>query len=518
VSTHVPLIRRVARSIARPIGASISGRLGGYRHRFNVVDDRAPLRLERPSSVAVIGGGLAGIAAASTLAGRGFAVTMLEKAPRIGGKIGGERIEVDGAPYELDHGFHAFFRQYYNLNTFLETIGVRKELVPIADYTIVDRDGRRWSFGDVQTVPGLNLLDLAGKDLYKIGDVVFGPARERMNAFLEFDRERTFAALDDTSFAAFAEVARLPERLRRVFTIFARAFFAEDDRLSAAEVVKAFHFYYLSHDHGLLYDYPAASYADGVIAAIERHLASLDVRVVTGTSVQTIEPVGSGFAVDGVRFDDVVIATPAREARALALRSPGLCAACPPTIERLAGLKSGQRYAVLRLWIDRDIPEDLPAFVTTERIRLLDAVAAYHRVTRVDADWVGRHGGAVLELHSYAVPDAFGDDAEIGAALRAELVRFFPELSGMTVRLEHLRVRGDFTALHVGMAARRPSTRTEHARLHLAGDWVSLPIPAMLMEGAFSSGLFAANAILQREKLRESPIATVPLRGLLARP
>jgi isorenieratene synthase len=159
----------------------------------------------------------------------------------------------------------------------------------------------------------------------------------------------------------------------------------------------------------------------------------------------------------------------------------------------------------------------LPAFVTTERFRLLDAVAAYHRVTPDDAEWVRRNGGSVLELHSYAVPDAFGGDAEIGSAMREELVRFFPELAGMNVRREHLRVREDFTALHVGMAAGRPGTRTEHERLALAGDWVALPIPAMLMEGAFSSGLFAANAILARERLRESPIDTVPLRGLLAR-
>jgi isorenieratene synthase len=98
----------------------------------------------------------------------------------------------------------------------------------------------------------------------------------------------------------------------------------------------------------------------------------------------------------------------------------------------------------------------------------------------------------------------------------AELLRFFPELEGMELRCEHLRVRDDFTALHAGMAASRPGTDTEHPHLVLAGDWVSLPIPAMLMEGAFSSGLYAANAILRREGLREVPIDSVPLRGLLA--
>jgi carotenoid phi-ring synthase / carotenoid chi-ring synthase len=516
MSPRLSLIRRVAKTIAGPLGGSIAGRLGGYRQRFNNVDAAAPRKLETRRAVAVIGGGLAGIATASTLAQRGFSVTLFEKAPRIGGKIGGERIAVEGADYELDHGFHAFFRQYYNLNAFLDALGARKAMRPISDYTIVERGGSLWSFGDVQTTPGINLLDLAGKDVYNLAEVVFGPSRRHLNAFLEFERRHTFDALDSTSFAELAERAQLPDRLRRLFTIFARAFFAEDDRLSAAEVVKAFHFYYLSHDHGLLYDYPTDSYAESLIAVIEAHLRAVGVTLATGRTIGRVQQAGACFAVDGVPFDDVVIATPACEARALAMRSPGLRAACPLATRRLAALGQGQRYAVSRIWLDKDIRKDVPPFVSTERTHLLDAVAAYHRTTEADASWVRQNGGSVLELHSYAVPDDIVGDAEIGRAMRAELVTFFPELAGMTVKLEHLRVRDDFTALHRGMAADRPATETDHPRVTLAGDWVSLPIPAMLMEAAFSSGLFAANAILRREGLQEEPIDTVPLRGLLA--
>jgi isorenieratene synthase len=44
-----------------------------------------------------------------------------------------------------------------------------------------------------------------------------------------------------------------------------------------------------------------------------------------------------------------------------------------------------------------------------------------------------------------------------------------------------------------------------------------LPLPAMLMEAAVTSGLAAANAILRQEGVREEPVYSVPLRGLLAR-
>ena len=51
----------------------------------------------------------------------------------------------------------------------------------------------------------------------------------------------------------------------------------------------------------------------------------------------------------------------------------------------------------------------------------------------------------------------------------------------------------------------------------VCGDWVKLPVPAMLMEAACSSAHFAVNAIFRREGLREEPIFTVPEKGLFAR-
>lgn len=77
-------------------------------------------------------------------------------------------------------------------------------------------------------------------------------------------------------------------------------------------------------------------------------------------------------------------------------------------------------------------------------------------------------------------------------------------------------MRDDFTAFHTGLHADRPETLTEDEALLLAGDWVKLPIPAMLMEAAFVSGLYAANAILAREGLRRHAIDAVAPRGVLA--
>ena len=129
----------------------------------------------------------------------------------------------------------------------------------------------------------------------------------------------------------------------------------------------------------------------------------------------------------------------------------------------------------------------------------------------------GSSYSALLHRVSYALTSAAPDEAAVRAALRPELDHFFPALKGAAILHEHLQVRSDFTALHVGMRSQRPGVESKVKGLALAGDWVALPTPAMLMEAAHTSGLLAANALCRDHGLREFPVFTVPLRGVLAR-
>lgn len=179
--------------------------------------------------------------------------------------------------------------------------------------------------------------------------------------------------------------------------------------------------------------------------------------------------------------------------------------------ERLAKLRPGQRYAVLRLWLNKDVREDLPVFVITDRVRVLDAVTVFHRFE----EETKAGGGFVLELHCYAVPEAMPDE-QVRTAFLEELVRFFPELAGFRVHHEVFQLKRDFTAFHVGLDAERPTVETGMPGFACAGDWVKLPFPAMLLECACASGLWATNVFLREEGLREEPVLSVPLRGLMA--
>ncbi|NEB15665.1 FAD-dependent oxidoreductase, partial [Streptomyces coelicoflavus] len=66
--------------------------------------------------MAVIGGGIASLAAATVLAERGVRVVLYEREPVLGGRVSSRTFALpDGTPATMSRGFHAFFRQYYNL-------------------------------------------------------------------------------------------------------------------------------------------------------------------------------------------------------------------------------------------------------------------------------------------------------------------------------------------------------------------------------------------------------------------
>lgn len=508
--------------LARGIAKLIERRFGGYRHLLEPIDESLPRTLATPRRVAVIGAGLAGIGAASKLAERGFSVVLIERNHYLGGKVGAwKTILPDGRQIGVEHGFHAFFRNYYNLIRFFNQVGVAANLRTMDDYLILALDGRSYSFSQIATTPILNLLSLARHGVYDFWEVAGRHTGPKMEALLRYDPEQTFARWDHVSYADFAADARLPASLKLVFNTFSRAFFADADKMSLAELIKSFHFYYLSNDAGLIYEYLDDDYDQSLITPLRRHMETHGVEIRTGRAVEQVGFDGQRFSVDGEDFDYLLIASDVIGTRAIFERSPELAAVAPKAAGKVATLRPGQRYAVLRLWLDRGIDRDLTGFVITERKQILDAVALLHVAERESERWLAERcaagqKGSVLELHCYAVPE-HAPEAE--SALRelflADLHHFFPELRDAEILGEHLYVRRDFPAFHVGTHATRPSWETDCPRLFLAGDWVVLPFPAMLMEAAYSAGLLAANRICRAEGVREEPVYTVPLRGFL---
>ncbi len=459
-----------------------------------------------------MGSGIAGLSAALTLARRGMHVEMFESNAYLGGKLGSWKIYENEMEIPVSHGLHAFFPCYYNFNRLLDSVGSRKNFRSIGDYAIRGVEGREVRFGKIETTPVLNLLALARAGVFKLLDALRAPGRDLYGLFLEYDEKETFSRYDKVSFERFNRLAKVSPGLRLAFNTFARAFFADADKLSLAELVKSFHFYYLSQDGGLIYEVPDRDFEASILSPICMALLNLGARLHLFSPVSTFEKTSSGFLVNNKNFDSVVLSTDVVGTRKIMEASVGFPR---EVVNSFSDLRPGQRYAVLRIWADLDLRKTIPDFVITDRARVLDAVSIVHRIEQEAREWAEKNAGSVIELHCYAVPEAMSK-AECWTALLDELQEFFPEVKGLRIRFEQFQMKKDFTAFHTGNYAARPRVETGVAGFYAAGDWVKLPFPAMLMEAACASGLLAANGILKESGLRQTLVESVPLRGLMA--
>ena len=97
---------------------------------------------QNPSSpsVAIAGGGLAGLAAACALADSGLRVTIFERRPYLGGRA--SSYEHPGTGEVVDNCQHVLFRVCTNLVEFYRRIGVEDKIRWYDDMTFIEPGGR----------------------------------------------------------------------------------------------------------------------------------------------------------------------------------------------------------------------------------------------------------------------------------------------------------------------------------------------------------------------------------------
>src|SRR6202045_5001627 len=92
------------------------------------------------STVAIAGGGLAGLAAACALADSGFCVTVFERRPYLGGRA--SSYQHPGTGEVVDNCQHVLFRSCTNLVEFYQRIGVDRQIRWYDQMTFVEPGGR----------------------------------------------------------------------------------------------------------------------------------------------------------------------------------------------------------------------------------------------------------------------------------------------------------------------------------------------------------------------------------------
>ncbi|GGL38764.1 FAD-dependent oxidoreductase [Phycicoccus endophyticus] len=476
--------------------------------------------------VVVVGGGIAGVTAAVGLAERGVRVTLLERDPRLGGRVASWPVTLpDGSSSQMSRGFHAFFRQYYNLRALLRrTDPTLERLRPLPDYPLVRAGGGADSFAGIPRTPPWNLaafvarspsFDLAG---------LRGVDVEQALGLLDVDLPASFTALDGVSAAEVLDRLRFPEAARHLaLEVFARSFFADPRAFSGAELVAMFHLYFVGSAEGLLFDVPGEDYDSALWAPLGRYLQRLGVEVRVGREVgAVVESADGGLRVrhaepgaDGDRelaADAVVLALDPPGLRRVVAASPGL--GSPGWREQVAAVRSAPPFAVWRLWLDGRVAPQRPAFLGTSGYGPLDNVSVLERFEGHAARWSATHGGSVVELHAYALTED-ARPAQVRAELRAALAAVYPETAGMGVLHEEWLLREDCVLVGLEPWASRPGVATPDPRVVLAGDAVRVELPVALMERAATSGWLAADRLLTGWGLPGHGVWSVPLTGRL---
>jgi len=218
-----------------------------------------PSKLETPRRVVVVGGGLAGLACAYELSQRGFAVTLVERAAQLGGKIASWTIAVGDETFYMEHGFHGFFPQYYNLNSLVSELDIQQNFKSLDFYSVVYRD-RQYKpevFRPSHSAFPWNIVDLAiaspnclrwGLNLTKYA---------HWQVFREitgFHPHKSFERLDRLSVAEWVQ-NDFPQGLYDLYFLpFAKSSLNAPDAMSAGELMQFFHFYFFGNPEGLAFN------------------------------------------------------------------------------------------------------------------------------------------------------------------------------------------------------------------------------------------------------------------------
>lgn len=482
----------------------------------------------RIESVLVIGGGLAGAAAALRLAEAGVPVTILERNPYLGGKLGAWRGHLDdGRDVSVEHGFHGFFLQYYNLFRLLSDVGSPVDDFPLVDdYVIASADGRSEGIRPYPRTPPFNVLAMALRSPFlnlrearRMRD--FGLLRD---AFLSFDPEETWERYDRISFAELTRRIGLDGTgFDVVFKVFGHSFFSEANDVSAAEIAKNFHFFFFANPESLLFRYCRTDFERAIWSRLRTRLEALGGRVELGTEVERLDAGERGFVATlaggrEVRADGAVLAVDPAGLRSIAASSPEILGRSPALARLLSAVPPPRPYAVVRLWLDRDCARERCSFTSVHGRAPLDSITLYHRLEDEAARWAAETGGGVFELHAYTPDAALARDPDaIERALCEQMEIVFPELRGAGLRGKVRQVRWDFPSHPVGGGGDRLDTVSPLPGLFFAGDHVRSPLPAALMEAAVVSGTLAANAIRATWGAAPVRLWSVPIRGVLRR-
>lgn len=438
-----------------------------------------------PSRPVVLGGGMAGIAAAVALARDGRRPILIESRPYLGGRT--RSFIHRGTGDEIDNGQHLMmgcYRATFHLLSLLGTLPL-VQLQPALRVEFRDPDGRPAVLEAPQGLPSpldvlIGMLRLGGFNLRE----QLALLRPGLGALLgRISPEETVREYLDR----LGQSPRLQQRLWEPIII--ATLNTPPNRASArlfAEVMRRA-FLGRRNDSRLAFPGPGLS---RLIDPAHEYIERLGGTVMIGTPATSIERGQQGFIVRlkeeaPVQTATLIAALPWRALESIASQElVDAIRPAPGPEHEYAPIVS------LYLWYDRD-PADLPAFAAL----LGTSVQWMFNRRKLGTPPNAAFPGLLSCTISAAYTESTMTEQEMLALADRELRAAFPELQsarmmdGLVIREKHATF-----AATPEVEMRRPGSRTAIPGFHIAGDWTATGLPATI-EGAVQSGFEAAEIV-----------------------
>jgi squalene-associated FAD-dependent desaturase len=469
--------------------------------------DNSEMALTPQPTVAIAGGGLAGLAAACALSDSGFRVTLYERRPYLGGRA--SSYEHPGTGEVIDNCQHVLFRVCTNLVEFYRRIGVEDKIRWYDEMTFIEPGGRTSVMrasplpAPLHTAPSfLRFPFLSIKDKLSISRAIAA-----LTLTAQPDTGRSF----QDWCLRHGQTGNAIERFWKPILVSALSEDLDLISISAAAQVVRESMKSPAARHMGVPNIPLTDLYNAAGDYIRARGGAIHFR----NSLEAFSPESTQvrMRISGREelSDYLILALPFESLDSVLPQTPE----AEPLREKISHFESCPITGI-HLWFDRQIT-DLDHAVLLDR-----AIQWMFHKSRLLASRSGTGNadptGSYIELVVSASKSLIGKSrSEIVDLALKEVREFFPaaraaNLVKSTVIKE---VRATYSP-RPGIDAYRPSQSTPWPRVFLAGDWTATGWPAT-MEGAVRSGYLAATALLSTSGIKAARLLApdLPASGVM---
>ena len=450
--------------------------------------------------IVIVGGGLAGLAAAVALTARGFPCTIIESRPRLGGRASSFHDSTTNT--EIDNCQHVTLGCCTNFRHFCQTTGIAEFFRREPALYFIGPSGKPDRFAAGALPAPLHLTGafarlsyLSWKDKYSLAMAL----RSLAQPVSERDESESFAKW----LARHGQTKTVIERFW--FVVLVSALSESLERISVSHARKVFVDAFLVHRDGWCVDIPNVPLEVLYGGRLTDWLTKRGTTIRLLTSAEEVElendrvtgvRLGSNEVVEG---DEFVVALPFF--RVLSILPESLT-----THADLQGIRQLEPAPIssIHLWFDRPIT-DLPHAVLVDRLcQWVFNRTAIEAIQIQQTSETNPTESHLVDAYYYQIVISASRNLEgcskeeTQQQVMKELTEVWPIVAD--AKLLHSRQVTEHRAVFSpvpGVDASRPAQQTPVANLQLAGDWTRTGWPAT-MEGAVRGGYLAASNILKR--------------------